>query len=119
MNDLITQLTAAGQQHKGTDLGGLLQWAVLHINDQAEALTATQAELEDEQNERLRLERALHNGAQAITTVLDGLKAAQPVQITLARDHAPHINIMAHHGVAPYARRMRGKKVEACTTGQK
>ena len=109
MTPLTEQLTAAAQQHRGTDLGGLIQWAVLHINDQAEALTATNEELEAEQQERIRLERALHNGAQAITTVLDCLKAAQPVKITLARDHAPHINIMSHHGVAPYARGSKAK----------
>jgi hypothetical protein len=30
--------------------------------------------------------------------------------IALARDHAPHINIMAHHGVVPYAKKPRAKK---------
>lgn len=36
--DLITALQTHGQLHKGTDLGGLLQWAILHIQSQAEAI---------------------------------------------------------------------------------
>ena len=36
--DLITALQTHGQQHKGTDLGGLLQWAILHIQSQNEAI---------------------------------------------------------------------------------
>lgn len=36
--ELIENLTQAGQLHKGTDLGGLLQWAVLHIQNLDEAL---------------------------------------------------------------------------------
>jgi len=37
-------------------------------------------------------------------TLLDSLTSAKKVTVTLARDHAPHINVMAHHGVLPYAR---------------
>ena len=114
MSELIDKLTAAGQQHKGTDLGGLLQWAILHIQSQDEALTETREELASEETERLRLERVLHAGSMAIDQALGTLKAAQPVAITLARDHAPHINVMAHHGVAPYAKKSRkGKGVAA------
>ena len=36
--DLITALQTHGQLHKGTDLGGVLQWAILHIQNQAEAI---------------------------------------------------------------------------------
>jgi hypothetical protein len=104
MSELTDKLTEAAQQHKGDDLGGLLQWAALHIQSQDEALTEAREELAEEESERLRLERALHTGSLAITTVLDCLKAAQPVNIKLSRDHAPHINVMAHHGVLPYAR---------------
>lgn len=33
---LITALQTHGQQHKGTDLGGLLQLAALHIQSQGD-----------------------------------------------------------------------------------
>jgi hypothetical protein len=36
--DLIAALQTHGQLHKGTGLGGLLQWAILHIQSQAEAI---------------------------------------------------------------------------------
>jgi hypothetical protein len=113
MSELTEKLTALGQKHKGSELGKLLQWAALHIQSQDEALTEARKDLAEEEAERLRLERALHTGSLAITTVLDCLKAAQPVNIKLSRDHAPHINVMAHHGVTPYARKPRKPKESA------
>lgn len=109
MTELVEKLAIAGQEHKNTLFGGLLQWALLHIQSQDEAMAEMREELEFEQNERIRLENALHTASQATTTVLDCLKAAQPVNIKLSRDYAPHINVMAHYGVAPYAKR-KGKK---------
>lgn len=104
---LTEQLEQAGQQHKGTDLGGLLQWAALHIQSQDEALAEARAELEEEQNERIRMESAIHKAKNQLRDIFDGLEASRPVQIPLARDHAPHINAMAFHGVAPYAKKKR------------
>ena len=104
MSELADKLTAAGQQHHGTEFGGLLQWAALHIADQDEALAELRIELETEQAERLRLERAIHTARQAISEVDAGLRGDLPINIALAKDHAPHINVMAHHGVMPYAK---------------
>ena len=47
MTELIKNLTEAGDMHKGSDLGALLQWAVLHIQAQDEALAEARKELED------------------------------------------------------------------------
>ena len=38
MSDLTEALRTHGQQHRGTDLGGLLQWAALHIESQDEII---------------------------------------------------------------------------------
>lgn len=38
MSELTEALRTHGQRHLGTDLGGLLQWAALHIDAQDEAL---------------------------------------------------------------------------------
>lgn len=46
--DLIAALQTHGQMHKGTDLGGVLQWAILHIQSQAEAIDALIEELCDD-----------------------------------------------------------------------
>ena len=54
MSELTDRLAKAGEQHKGTDLGGLLQWAVLHIADQDEALADVR---EEHANEPLRTVR--------------------------------------------------------------
>ena len=44
--DLITALQTHGEVHKGTDLGGVLQWAILHIQSQAEAIEELRADFE-------------------------------------------------------------------------
>lgn len=56
--DLITALQTHGHLHKGTDLGGVLQWAILHIQSQAEAIEELRADFEEEHDERLRFEKA-------------------------------------------------------------
>ena len=51
--DLIAALQTHGQLHKGTDLGGVLQWAILHIQyiqSQAEAIEELRAYFEEERN---------------------------------------------------------------------
>ena len=40
--DLIAALQTHGDVDKGTDLGGVLQWAILHIQSQAEAIEEEQ-----------------------------------------------------------------------------
>jgi len=101
MSTLINQLTETAKQHKGTDLGGLLQWAALHIAEQDEALEQTREELATEENERIRLERVIFDARQQLAHLADNMHQTTGVQ--LAKDHAPHINIMAHHKIEPYA----------------
>lgn len=95
---LAARLTAAGLEHRGTDLGGLLQWAALHIASQDEALADTRAELAAEERERLRLEVAMHHAKTAIEQALGAVGGAIFAPPQFASDHAPHINLMsAHH----------------------
>jgi UDP-N-acetylmuramoylalanine-D-glutamate ligase len=104
MSELTDKLTAAGLQHQGTDLGKLLQWALLHIQSQDEALAEVREELASEESERIRLERVLHEAKQCAESTVAALSPGLVPHVQLAHDHAPHINIMAHHGVMPYAR---------------
>lgn len=107
MSELTNKLATAADAHKGMDLGGLLQWAMLHIQEQDEALAEAREELDTEQSERIRLERVLHSAKAGIEGVASGILMGLPTNIQLARDHAPHINIMAHHGIEPYAKKPR------------
>ena len=59
MSELTEALRTHGQQHRGTDLGGLLQWAALHIESQEEALAELREEHAREERERMGLEGAL------------------------------------------------------------
>lgn len=110
MSELITRLRTAGQQHSGTGLGGLLQWAALHIEMQNEALADIRQEHADEEKERLRLDSALNAAKTSIEAVLAIVNAAMFAQVEIGRDMAPHINLMAGHGDPDYLTK-RGESI--------
>ena len=102
MSPLIQALTKQGEAAKGSEVGGVLQWAILHIASQDEALAEIRAEHAQEEAERLRLEAALHDAAQALDGTLQVLRSAWCPPVELARDFVPHINLMAGHGDPDY-----------------
>ena len=59
MSELTDSLRAHGQRHLGTELGGLLQWAALHIDAQDEALAELREEYAREKSDRVGLEGAM------------------------------------------------------------
>lgn len=102
MSELTDKLRSAGELHKGTDLGGLLQWAALHIESQDEALAEVRENHEEEERERLRLERALYTAKTSMEDALAAIAAPLCPPIELGRDLVPHINLMAGHGDPDY-----------------
>ena len=102
MSELTDKLRRAGEQHKGTDLGGLLQWAALHIDDQDEALAELREEHAEEEGYRMLLERAIFHATGAIEAALSAITAPVCPPIELGRDLVPHINLMAGHGDPDY-----------------
>lgn len=105
MSQLIDQLNEAGQQHKGSELGGLLRWAALHIATQDEAIEQWAIDFEEEHQERIKFECALHEVKQAIAAALAQVSAPLCPPIEFSRDFAPHINLMAGHGDPDYLMR--------------
>lgn len=106
-HDLITALQTHGQLHKGTDLGGVLQWAILHIQSQAEAIEELIEELrddfEEEHNERLRFEKAAHDAKAAIDAALAAITEAMPAEPPdFARDNTSFVNLMCGIGDPDY-----------------
>jgi hypothetical protein len=108
MSELVEKLYVQGNENKGTFLGGLMQWAALHIEEQDAALKNLKEEFEAESTERMRLERVVFDARQQAEVLSAALRQTPGIQ--LAKDHAPHINVMAHHGVEPYAKKKRAKK---------
>ena len=100
--ELTDKLRVAGEAHRGTELGGLLQWAALYIEEMRETLTEAQTAWVEEEAERIRLERALHTSKTAIEAALAAVAAPLCPPIEFARDLAPHINLMAGHGDPDY-----------------
>lgn len=102
MSELTEKLRSAGELQKGTDVGGLLQWAALHIESQDEALAEVRESHEEEERERLRLERALHTAKTIMEDALAAIAAPLCPPIELGRDMVPHINLMAGQGDPDY-----------------
>lgn len=102
MSELTDKLRTAGEAHKGTDLGELLQWAALHIESQDEALGDALTEALEESAERIKLENALHTAKGRLQDAIDGLTAAWCPPIELAKDFAPHINLQSAQGDPDY-----------------
>ena len=70
MSELTDSLRTHGLQHKGTHLGGLLQWAALHIESQDQALADLREEHAREENDRMQMEGALGAAKEAIEAAL-------------------------------------------------
>jgi hypothetical protein len=102
MSELLDRLRKAGESNNGTDLGGLIQWAMHHIESQDEALNETRQELEEEQSERARLEGSIFAAKALAECMLKTLQDAWCPPTEFAQDFAPHINLMAHHKDADY-----------------
>lgn len=102
MSQLIQQLTTAGEAHRGTDLGGLLQWAALHIGDQDVALADVRDALARSTTENQKLNAALATATASVESALADLKAPVCPEIEFSRDLTGHINLMAGHGDPDY-----------------
>ena len=94
---LIEQLQAQAKAHKGTDFGGLLGWAAVHIESLQEAL----AEREEELQSVMAAGKRMHDGLKAASAAVDALGgvlyAAYPIDpfATVPRDYSAHANVMA------------------------
>jgi len=107
MSELVEKLTNAAKQRQDEGLSKLLRWAALHIAEQEKALKELREEFKEEEKERIRMEHAVHRATVQMQTLIAELNYSRPVNIELARDFAPHKNIMALHGVEPYVKKPR------------
>lgn len=104
MSELAASLRAHGEQNKGTDLGGILQWAALHIESQDEALAEVREEYEIEERERMRLERGLSDAIVTMEKALEMARLQLCPPMDLGRDLVPHINLMGGLGDPDYTK---------------
>lgn len=104
MSELIQKLTGAAKDHKGTDLGGLLQWAALHIEGQDKALKdlLEQQRIDDAQSARTIA--SIHRAQQAIWDAWNASVDATPAEIEFARDYSGHMNRSFAEGDPDYTR---------------
>jgi hypothetical protein len=103
-SQLVQELEKHGLANRGTDLGGLLQWAMLHIQSQDEAL----AELYADESAREREVEELREALCAVKALLETVggfcrdKAFKFDTEQFGKDMVQHINIMGAYGDPDY-----------------
>ncbi len=106
MSELTDKLKDAAQAHKGTGLGGLLQWAMLHIEAQEDTLAEKEAEYQAAAKDAAHM----HERIKAIAAIVDNLPGmlmeAHPVNewATTSRDYSAHANVSAYQGDKNYGK---------------
>lgn len=109
----MDELANTGLANKGTDLGGLLQWAHLHITNLTDALAEIEQERLDAIEARDTMEKELKRLKDIAQGMVHSINNALPCNpyATCAHDITSHVNLMMANGVAPYARAKRKPKV--------
>lgn len=110
MNPITSQLLDEAIKHKGTDVGGKLQWAANTIDDLYDHI----ASIENE-NKELRADcKKMHEGLLKIdemATQFNGIAfGSMPINAyatCIAKDISSHANIMNYHGVDGYGKKGR------------
>ena len=108
MKNIKQQLQSEMQHHKGTALAGLLQWAVLHIEDQDAAIEQKDCEIEQLTADNTKMHRAIKDINDRLTVLSGVAFDAFPMRdYEATADATSHINIMGVHYKDPDY--MRGK----------
>ena len=115
MESLKTKLEQFGLANKGTDLGAVLQWAMLHIQSQDEALETANQECDTARTERDHLLKTLEKAREAHRLMDEALRTDFLIQTyqTCAADRTSHINLMTAIGDPAYVKTRKPKKVAA------
>lgn len=102
----MKELEKNALQHRGTDLGGLLQWAHLHIGNLTSALADTEAELQGALARMRPMEAELEHLCRLAGDMRSRILDALPINpyATCAHDTSSYVNLMAAKGIKPYAK---------------
>jgi len=108
----LKELETHGLAHRGTHLGGLLQWAKLHIDDLTEALSEREAEAVQTLAENRHMRTELQALCQLLGQAQSQAQAVIPPDpfATVSRDITSHINLMMASGAAGYVKTKRKTK---------
>lgn len=109
----VTQRMAAVAETlpAGSEARKMLAWAAIELDDRAETIDDLEAEIQEYSDGYHALARALHKAKVALEDVNRDIHAALWQPEPPAKDLAPFKNVMAAHGVAPYAKAKRTKAV--------
>ena len=113
MTTMLQRLRQEQAKHApGSELQKLLCWAELHIGDQFDRICELEDELKamtPDLEQRVRALNEVRGLMMAMSDYILKENFSLPMD-TFARDFAPWRNVMAAHGVEPYAKPKRMKK---------
>jgi len=107
LQDTIDQLNTIAYYLGFDKKASIIKHAAVLLQMQSERIEELESAYNNEHEERLRMERAIFRTRQTLAVVSDELNYSRPVRYTPAVDTAPYKNVMAYHGVEPYAKKKK------------
>ena len=112
MTAITTLRNAIAKHHADSEVARLLSWAELTMGDLHDHIFELEEEVKALREDKERRCRALNETRGLLGAICDYILKENfdmPMD-TFAKDYAPWQNIMAAHGVEPYAKPKRAKK---------
>jgi hypothetical protein len=112
----LTNLRDEIKKHPaGSDTARILAWADVELGERADCIFELEDEIKALRDDKLRRVTTLNNVRDTLIKMADYILKENfdlPCD-TFAKDFAPFKNVMAHHGVEPYVKPKKARKVAA------
>jgi len=113
MSAIADEMTVMAAEQTDPRVAQMLRWAAVELDDRAETIAGLDDEITDYSDGYAKLASALNTARTALEAIASDINFALWQPQAPAVDLAPFKNVMAHHGVEPYAKAKRKKKAAA------
>ena len=111
MSAVTDEMRALAAEQTDERVKKMLAWAAVELDDRAETISGLDDEIRDYSDGYAKLALALQTAKAHLGEIAGQINLALWQREPPAVDLAPFKNVMAHHGVEPYAKKKRTKKV--------
>lgn len=113
MSAIADEMTAMAAEQTDPRVAKMLRWAAIELDDRAETIAGLDGEITGYSDGYAGLASALNTARTALEAIAADINLALWQPQPPAVDLAPFKNVMAAHGVEPYAKAKRKKKETA------
>ena len=110
MSAIADEMAAMAAEQTDDRVAKMLRWAAIELDDRAETIAELDGEMADYSDGYAKLASALNTARKALEDIAADINLALWQPQPPAVDLAPYKNVMAAHGVEPYAKAKRKKK---------